>query len=118
MELVWLIVQASVLCIALLAVTCGLIWAPWYLLLAVLGIVLVSIHHFMPDVTRAVPKVDGAIALRHSAIASHGSLDGHFHPPSKEAALTTFPATHLPETHLIYRGVDYVLLPEHKGHSA
>jgi hypothetical protein len=110
MELVWLIVQATVLCTAFLAVTCSLVWAPWYLLLTMLGIVLVSIRHFMPDLNRAIPQGNGAIAAQSGGVGQFSTLDDQ--SDSVGNSMPSTPHT----THLIYRGVDYVLSQEREGH--
>ncbi len=104
MELVWLIVQALVFCTALLAVISGLVFAPWYALLATLGIVLVVIQQSMSRLRR--DALDPAIPSfrENSAIAQTISPTGTVQTVSAEPWLATPHATHL-----IYRGTDYIL---------
>lgn len=112
MELVWLIVQALVLCAALLAVTCGLMFAPWYVLLAALGIVLFGIQKLMAalkgDISEPVPLG----IQENSTIAQPTSPTEIAHPASMEQLL---PTPH--STHLIYRGIDYILSHDDKEDS-
>ncbi|UIE37285.1 hypothetical protein [Leptodesmis sichuanensis] len=110
MELVWLIVQASVLCAALLAVTCGLMFAPWYVLLVALGLVLATIHKLMPELTKEGLEPTVPVSQANSPIA-RANFPIEPTQTSSERSLAT---PH--STHLIYRGIDYIVSHDREGH--
>lgn len=135
MELVWLIVQAIVLCTALLAVTCGLLFAPWYVLLAALGMVLVVSQQLITELRRDPPKLAISEVNGNSAIDQTNSPTRPTQAPSTVSLLADAHATHLiyrgvdyvpsqtpepstasPSGHLIYRGVDYVMGQTNEDH--
>jgi hypothetical protein len=103
MELVWLIVLAIVLCTALLAITCGLMLAPWYVLLAALGMVLVVSQQWMAELRRDTPETTISEIKKNSAIAQTTSSA----KPTQTGAMASLLESSHP-THLIYRGVDYI----------
>lgn len=112
MELVWLIVQALVFCTVLLAVISGLVFAPWYALLAALGIVLIVIQQSMSKLRRdasepAIPRFQ-----ENPAIARTNSSTKTAQTASTKPILVT---PH--STHLIYRGTDYILSHDSEEHS-
>lgn len=112
MELVWLIVQALVLCAALLAVTCGLMFAPWYVLLAALGIVLFGIQKLMAALKENPSEPVPSGSQKNSTIAQPPSPTEVVQPAAIEQLL---PTSH--STHLIYRGIDYILSQDGKEDS-
>jgi hypothetical protein len=111
MELVWLIVQASVLCAALLAVACGLMFAPWYVLLVALGIVLVMIRKLMPELPREGSEPTVPVTQANFTIAQANFPVEPTQASSIERSLAT---PH--STHLIYRGIDYIVSHDREGH--
>ncbi len=105
MELVWLIVQALLFCTALLAVTCSLMFAPWYILLMALGIVLIVIQQLMAKLSQDASELALPLNQGNAAIAQPNT-------PTKPAPPETMKPSADPQpTYLIYRGVDYVPSP-------
>ncbi len=108
MELVWQIVLAIVLCTALLAVTCSLMVAPWYVLLAALGIVLVVSQQWMTELRRETPEAAISELKEISAILKENSAIAQTNAPTRPTQSTSNASEDSHTTHLIYRGVDYI----------
>ncbi len=86
-------------------------FAPWYVLLVALGLVLATIHKLMPELTKEGSEPTVPVSQANSPIARANFPVEPTQTSSIERSLTT---PH--STHLIYRGIDYIVSHDREGH--